>query len=67
MEKALSSAFVYAPERAYGTRCSTLLIGERRGAVEPSLMLQIQEQTFQPGEFADAGGQVTRQTLTWPA
>lgn len=67
MEKALSSAFVYAPERAYGTRCSTLLIGEHRRAAEPSLALQIQEQTFPPGQLPAAGHHITRQTLDWPA
>ncbi len=67
MEKALSSAFVYAPERAYGTRCSTLLIGEHHEAAEPSLTLQIQEQTFQPGQMPSGGHHIARQALDWPA
>lgn len=68
MEKALSSAFVYAPQRAYGTRCSTLLIAEHNDSSGGAhLNLQIEEKTFQPGHLPEAGSSVTRQTLDWPA
>lgn len=66
MEKALSSAFVYAPERAYGTRCSTLLVAQRDMTGKP-LKLQMLEQTFEPGELPETSGRVIRQTLDWPA
>lgn len=71
-EKALSSAFVYAPERAYGTRCSTLLIAERAaGEGQEMMTLKIQEKTFPAGYEPDLPGQVnsipsvTSQTLSW--
>lgn len=31
LERQLSAAFIHAPERRYGTRCSTLIITERIG------------------------------------
>lgn len=67
MEKALSSAFVYAPERAYGTRCSTLLIGEQNDTPQALLNLQIQEQTFQPSRIPEDSSRIMRQNLRWPA
>ncbi|MBI2725159.1 MAG: NRDE family protein [Polaromonas sp.] len=73
-EKALSSAFVYAPERAYGTRCSTLLIAERDAGTskgKEGMSLKIQEKTFPPGyepnlhDQAKISVSITSQTLSW--
>ena len=71
-EKALSSAFVYAPERAYGTRCSTLLIAESSaGENKERMSLRIQEKTFPAGYEPDFPGQANSapstasQTLCW--
>lgn len=71
-EESLSSAFVYAPERAYGTRCSTLLVAESGvGANEAGLSLKIQEKTF-PTSYGpaltvqpDASASIISQTLSW--
>jgi uncharacterized protein with NRDE domain len=60
-ERALSAMFIHIPEVRYGTRCSTLLIAERR---HEQLVTQVIERSF------DADGRVTgevREALTdWP-
>ncbi|MES2511459.1 MAG: NRDE family protein [Pseudomonadota bacterium] len=65
MERALSSAFVHAPERAYGTRCSTLLFAESDVGMGAPLKLRVQEQTFGPSG-QPVGGLVDIR-LSWPA
>jgi uncharacterized protein with NRDE domain len=61
-ERALSSAFVVMPERAYGTRSSTLLISSRDNDRAPALMV---ERTF--SEDANAVAQERRVLLeNWP-
>lgn len=63
-EQALSSAFVDSPERAYGTRCSTLLVAS---AVEPGLcgglwQVQVEERTpALRGESHDDAASVQQQ------
>lgn len=66
LEAALSSAFVDIPERAYGTRCSTLLLAHRDGSSSASgnVSVQIEERTFVGG--TSARWQVTRQATRWP-
>jgi len=51
-ERLLAPAFIHAPATRYGTRCSTLVIGERDGA---AWRLTVVERSF------DADGGVTRE------
>lgn len=76
MERALSSAFVYAPERAYGTRSSTLLIAGTNATAADSgdqINLRIGEKTFQSHgpsnqpDPANCASSFTSQALAWPA
>lgn len=46
IERALSPAFIRMPERAYGTRCSTVIVAER---VSKRLVTHVFERTFTPG------------------
>lgn len=67
-EKALSSAFIFAPERAYGTRCSTLLIAEKTtDAGGNELSLRMQEKTFSINSETGSPAIASSQTLSWPA
>ncbi len=43
LERALSASFIRAPERQYGTRCSTLMISERVGR---SLVTHVMERSY---------------------
>ncbi|MES2912523.1 MAG: NRDE family protein [Pseudomonadota bacterium] len=67
-EKTLSSAFVHAPDRAYGTRCSTLLIAESgTGADDEQLVVRMQEKTFPGNSETNSPALALTQTLSWPA
>lgn len=66
LEKALSSAYVSAPERGYGTRCSTLLVatpqaGQQR---QTKWTLQVEEKTH--GQSAGTA-ESTGLSLQWPS
>jgi uncharacterized protein with NRDE domain len=51
VERWLSAAFIRAPDGAYGTRCSTLLIAER---TDRGLELQVVERSHaHPAQGAD--------------
>jgi uncharacterized protein with NRDE domain len=61
-ERFLSPAFIGSPDGRYGTRCSTVLIGERRGAV---WRVRMTERSFDP-----TGRAVEERTVHldgWPA
>jgi uncharacterized protein with NRDE domain len=61
LERQLSAVFIHAPERRYGTRCSTLVISERVGR---GLVTQVIERSY-----SDAGAvSLLRQALLkgWP-
>jgi uncharacterized protein with NRDE domain len=61
-ERMLAPAFIGSPDGRYGTRCSTVLVGER---VAGQWQLQVAERTF------DAAGRATQQRTVrldgWPA
>jgi uncharacterized protein with NRDE domain len=61
-ERWLSPAFIASPDARYGTRCSTVIVGERRGN---DWRLQVTERSFDPR------GQATTQRSVrldgWPA
>jgi uncharacterized protein with NRDE domain len=58
-ERALSPAFIYLPEQNYGTRCSTLVIGER--LAHGALHTHVLERTFN-----DDGGTALRRHIEVP-
>jgi uncharacterized protein with NRDE domain len=63
-EEALSSAFVDIPEKAYGTRCSTLLLAHRDVCSSSSgVFVQIEERTFEGGTLAQ--WKVARRATRW--
>jgi uncharacterized protein with NRDE domain len=64
LEEALSSAFVEVPGRAYGTRCSTVLLARASGH---KWDIQLEERTAVRGELAVAAGQVHRERLNFRA
>jgi uncharacterized protein with NRDE domain len=65
LEEALSSAFVDIPEKAYGTRSSTLLVTHRESSCAASgdVSVQMEERTFAGG--TPARWQAARQTTHW--
>ena len=71
LEESLSSAFVDAPERAYGTRCSTLLVASAAENVQNKLCLnvRVEEKTHaQPQvNFSNPGlgDGVLKQVFQW--
>lgn len=71
MEKALSSAFIDMPGRAYGTRCSTLLLAEVAvSGMQSHQALQMHEKTYVRSAGIPASGNCTEsfasETLIWP-
>lgn len=63
-ERALSSAFIAMPESGYGTRCSTVLVGEREGEGD-GWRLAVTERTFdERGHALHDRSSVLR---AWPA
>lgn len=71
LEESLSSAFVDAPERAYGTRCSTLLVASAAENVQnkPCLNVRVEEKTHaQPqvsSSDSSSGDDVLKQVFQW--
>ena len=66
-EAALSSAFVYAPDQGYGTRCSTLLVARAAGAThdKQNWHVQITEKTHAMGQTApESTGAIQTHNLT---
>ncbi len=68
IEKALSSAFIYAPQRRYGTRSSTVVIAKRDYARPnaKNLRLSVTEQTFHMGDSVDTQGDFKNLDFNWP-
>jgi uncharacterized protein with NRDE domain len=64
LEEALSSAFVEVPGRAYGTRCSTLLLATASGH---DWDIQLEERTHVRGEAASAAGQAHHEQFSFRA
>ena len=64
LEAALSSAFVEVPGRAYGTRCSTVLLATASGR-EWDILLE--ERTHGRGAIAGAAGPIHREQLSFRA
>ncbi len=56
-ERWLAPAFIRTPDQRYGTRCSTLLIAERRGA---SLHMRLVER-----QFAADGSALAQRSASW--
>jgi len=56
-ERWLAPAFIRTPDTRYGTRCSTLLIAERRG---PNLHMRMVER-----QFAADGSAVSQRSASW--
>ena len=75
MEPALSSAFVDLPERAYGTRCTTIAVAslDAGSAGQQRWTLNIGEKTHRPasvpalpdGSFDNSGRETVRQLVHW--
>jgi len=59
LEEALSSAFVEVPERAYGTRCSTVLLAT---ASEKAWNIELEERTYDRGGAAAVS---QREEFSW--
>jgi uncharacterized protein with NRDE domain len=64
LEAALSSAFVEVPGRAYGTRCSTVLLAT---ASSHEWDIQLEERTHARGELQDTTSQVQREQFSFKA
>jgi len=60
LEEALSSAFVEVPERAYGTRCSTVLLATASGR---DWDVELEERTH--GREGLAAAAVHREQFSW--
>jgi uncharacterized protein with NRDE domain len=56
-ERWLAPAFIRTPDARYGTRCSTLLIAERRGPVLHTRMIERQ--------FAADGSAASQRSASW--
>lgn len=68
VEEALSSAFVDYPEKAYGTRSSTLLLAsaQRHAGAERRWDIQLEERTHRPESPATGAGiECNRAVLCW--
>ncbi|WP_411879849.1 NRDE family protein [Polaromonas sp. YR568] len=64
LEEALSSAFVEVPGRAYGTRCSTVLLATASGR---DWDIRLEERTHGRGAIAGAAGPIHREQLSFRA
>ncbi len=66
LEKALSSAYVDAPERGYGTRCSTVLLATPQAGEQSQMKwtLRVEEKMHLQSAAAAAS---TRLMLQWPS
>lgn len=71
LEESLSSAFVDAPERAYGTRCSTLLVASAAENIQhkPCLNVRVEERTHAQPQVNSSdpslGDGVLKQVFQW--
>jgi uncharacterized protein with NRDE domain len=64
LEEALSSAFVEVPGRAYGTRCSTVLLATASGHDRD---IRLEERTHGRGAIAGAAGPIHREQFSFRA